>query len=164
MNDRPSADVEELFQRALVTSDEAYLMAEAELREAEGGAEVFASHLQDADPMGRLLARVMLDSEQAEAADSNAVLEYLDYMGGRFARTLALTPPIPAVVDSLSQRFGGRLAEFLALRLVQERQPDWRGMGAPRPPPPPKNPPPPHPPIPLPRPDPRARRPPNPPP
>jgi hypothetical protein len=121
-----------LFQRALVTEDEAYLMTERALLEEPEHTEALRQGLGHPDPVARLTANVMLEWAEAEgdpARDHSftAALRYLDYAERRFARTAAQTPPVQGVVEQLSARFGGQLAELLALRLVkQPRQASWR--------------------------------------
>jgi hypothetical protein len=119
-----------LFERALVSEDEAYRLAETRLRESADSA-ALQRNLTHADPVGRLMANVMLEwSETAGAgADFEKAAQYLDSVERRFARTVAGVPPVRAVVQNLSATFGGRLTEFLALRLVKESQPPpWRAL------------------------------------
>lgn len=127
MSEEPAmsaADPDRLFKRAVISENEAYLLAEQRLRQSP---DVLAGALQDPDPVGRLLAGVALEWGETEGHDFEAALRYLDGLERHFAGTVAGSPPVQVVVDTLSTRFGGQLAELLALRLVKEtRQPSWR--------------------------------------
>jgi HEAT repeat protein len=115
------------FRRALVTEDEAYLMAERELRESPERAEMATEALEHPDPVARLMADVVLEWAEAEDHPFSAALRDLDDAEQRFAGTVVHTPPVRAMVGDLSDRYGGRLAELLALRLVkQPEQASWR--------------------------------------
>jgi hypothetical protein len=121
-----------LFQRALVTEDEAYLMTERALLEAPEHTEALTQALEHPDPVARLTANVMLEWGEAEGDPAQdhpftAALRDLDDAERRFADTAAQTPPVRGAVEQLSARYGGRLAELLALRLVkQPGQASWR--------------------------------------
>jgi hypothetical protein len=120
-----------LLRRALAAEDEAYLTAERALREAPERADVLGEALGDPDPVARLLAGVALEWGEAEDHPFGSALRRLDDLERRFARTAARTPPVQFVVDELSARYGGRLAELLALRLVkQPEQAPWRVMAS----------------------------------
>ena len=124
------SDFESLFQRALVSRGEAYVMAESELRESPESAPVLRGHLGDPDPIARLAASVMLESVEARAPDFEEVPRYFAELERYVARTVAGTPPITGVVANLTTRFGGRLTGFLALRLVRQPQTGWRALVA----------------------------------
>ena len=119
-------EAEALFERMLISRGEAYLVAEGALRESEESAAVLTRQLNHADPIGRLTARVMLEWADAATGEFDAAAAYLDALDRRFGPTVAGMPPVTGVVENLSARFGPRIAEFLALRLVQQPQPAWR--------------------------------------
>jgi hypothetical protein len=118
-----------LFERALATEDEAYLRAETRLRGSAAADEVLEPNLGHEDPLGRLMARVLLEWAEAEDAGFDAALRYLNHVERSFGPTILGTPPVRGVVENLSATFGGRLAEFLALRLVKvPTAPAWRAQ------------------------------------
>ncbi|MFL5910942.1 MAG: hypothetical protein ACJ768_10280 [Gaiellaceae bacterium] len=121
-----SSDFEAVFRRAMISEGDAYLMAESELRDSPESAPVLRAHLSDPDPIGRLAAGVMLEWSESSGDDFGQVTEYLDDLQRTFAPTVAGAPRVTGVIEDLTRRFGGRLAEFLALRLVQQPQPSWR--------------------------------------
>lgn len=128
MTGSEQSDVEDLFARALVTEDEAYLGAEGRLLE-RADADALRENLGHADPVGRLLASVLLEWSEAGGEQLERAVAYLDLAERRFASTVAGTPPIRGVVENLSATFGGRAAELLALRLVKASAPaHWRAM------------------------------------
>lgn len=121
---------ERLFERALATSDEAYLWAESQLRERipEQAAALRESLAHD-DPLGQLMAKVMLDWSEAQSETFEKADKYLDVLPAYFRRTAALQPPVRGVEQTLTAAFGPRLSEFLALRLAKQRTwPNWRVM------------------------------------
>ena len=124
------SDFESLFQRALASRGEAYLMAEMELRGAPESAPVLRRHLDDENPIARLAASVVLESVESRAPDLDEVLRELTELERYFARTVAGTPPVASVAANLTRRFGARLTGFLALRLVQHPETDWRSLVA----------------------------------
>ncbi|MBG0564858.1 hypothetical protein [Actinoplanes aureus] len=122
-------NAETLFAKALAGEDEAYLRAEAGLRES-ADAEVLESNLSADDPIARLMAHVMLDWADADPGFEGAD-RYLDVVEHWFADTIVRTPPVDGVVENLTAKFGGRLGEFLALRLVKvPTTPAWRAQVA----------------------------------
>ncbi|HYR12021.1 MAG TPA: hypothetical protein VEQ60_29825 [Longimicrobium sp.] len=128
MNGGEPGEAEAVFQRAVVSEDEAYLRAEERLRGAGAeAAPTLREHLDDPDPMRRLTARVVLESIETAGSDFEQAGRYLAALARKFTNTVARTPPVHGVAETLTARFGGRLAEFLALRLVKESEPDdWR--------------------------------------
>lgn len=125
------SETHSLFRRALITEDEAYTVVESRLRALPESAPVMRENLDHPDPIGRLLAGVMLDWTESEDHDFDVALRRLDQLERRFASTVAGAPSPVATADNLTARFGGRLAELLALRLVKEpRQEQWRALTA----------------------------------
>jgi hypothetical protein len=128
MNRSDESNADALFERALVSEDEAYRQAEGRLREVADTA-ALERQLSHPDPVGRLIAAVVLESAGATGDDFTKATEYLDRAERRFAETVAGTPPVRGIVDNLSRTFDGRLADFLALRLVKESEPPpWRAL------------------------------------
>lgn len=132
MNGSERLDIEALFERAVASEDEAYQRAEDRLRAALGeAAPTLRAKLSHTDPVGRLTARVMLEWAEASGDDFEKANQYLDVLAQRFSQTAAGMPPARAVVQTLSARFGSRLSELLALRLVKQTTwPSWRVMTA----------------------------------
>jgi hypothetical protein len=121
----------EWFDTAVDAEEAGYVEAEAALREAvraepEQRAAV-AARLDDPDPMARLVASVVLSDADLDESQAAQVEAYLVEVERSYARTPALTPPIPAVVAELTARFGTQLGELLALRLAKGAStPPWR--------------------------------------
>jgi hypothetical protein len=65
-----------------------------------------------------------------KAPEYQPALDYLDEAPKRAARTPAMEPSPRGVANVLNERFGSRVADFLALRLVKETNwPRWRVLG-----------------------------------
>jgi hypothetical protein len=121
-----SPDFEAVFRRAMISEGDAYLMAESELRDSPESAPVLRAHLSDPDPIGRPAAGVVLEWSESAGDELTQAMQYLDDLQRRFAPTVLGAPPVTGVIQNLTTKFGGRLAELLALRLVQQPQPSWR--------------------------------------
>jgi hypothetical protein len=119
-------DLEAVFRRAMISTGDAYLMAESELRDTPDNAPVLRAHLSDPDPIGRLTAEVVLEWSESADDEFGQAMQYLDDLDRRFAPTVLGAPPVTGVIENLTARFGGRLAPLLALRLVQQPQPSSR--------------------------------------
>jgi hypothetical protein len=116
---------DQVFAQALDAEDDAYLRAESRLRGS--GHAILEPQLANPDPVGRLLAGVLLEWAETEDPGFDKALQYLDLVERRFAGTVIGVPPVGPVVDNLSTTFGNRLAEFLALRLVKvPTMAEWR--------------------------------------
>lgn len=123
--EEPVADV---FRRALVTEDEAYLRSEEDLVEAGPDAEP-PPDLVASDPIGALLAELMQEAASGGADEFEQAIAYLDQLAERTALTAMRVPRADSVIEQLTARFGDRLTSFLALRLVKETTlPEWRVM------------------------------------
>jgi hypothetical protein len=128
MNGSDASNTDPLFERALASEDEAYRLAEERLRDVADTA-ALQRQLSHPDPVGRLMAAVLLESTEAAGDDFRKATEYLERAERRFSETVAGTPPVRGIVDNLSRTFEGRLANFLALRLVKESEPPpWRAL------------------------------------
>ena len=121
------SELEALFERAVVSEDEAYERVEARIRQAGAeAAPVLRQNLDHTDPVGQLTARVLLEWTEAASDDYVKAAQYLELLPGRFVGTVVQAPPVRGVLHNLNARFGSRLAEFLALRLVKQSQPaNW---------------------------------------
>ncbi len=120
---------------ALAASGQRYLNLELDLRHEERGEPARSQAFRDAatshtDPIGRLLAQVVLDWGGSRTEDYKAALAFLDYIPLRFKRT-ALGFPRPSGVEwYLTEHFANRVVELLALRLVQDAGwPNWKVVG-----------------------------------
>src|SRR5262245_4070266 len=98
-SDPPNADA--LFERALASEDEAYRLAEEQLRDVADTA-ALQRQLSHPDPVGRLMAAVLLESAEAKGDDFRKATEYLERAESRFAETVVGTPPVRGIVDNLS--------------------------------------------------------------
>jgi hypothetical protein len=113
------------FDLAVESSGQPYLNFELDLRrdaqvdpsQAERLRKLAASHR---DRVARLLAQVVLDWASPKGTDFKAALDYLDYIPNRFKRTAIGYPPPIGVEAHLTEQFGDRVAELLALRLVKQ--------------------------------------------
>lgn len=109
----------------------AYLGHEAALR--LGGQLSIATltqHLQDSDPVDRLMARVLLQWAQGQMPGFDHAIRHLDGLQDALARTPASQPRPSMVQAYLSQDHGPQLADFVALRLVkQDSLQPWRVYG-----------------------------------
>jgi hypothetical protein len=106
-----------------------YLKAEQALR--NGGTTASATlrkNLNHADPVARIIARCLLDWNEGRAPQYQEALDYLDRLTKRLARTPVTKPPPTGVAAELNERFGDRVIDFLAVRLLKERDdwPDWK--------------------------------------
>lgn len=116
--------METLFEEARVNSGDAYLTAERKLREAGPAAiPTLRANFQHSDYVARLIAKCLLDAIEGRSAECKAALDYLDFIPKRLAKTPVGSPPPVGVAAELTDRFGARVAECLALRLV--KSPDW---------------------------------------
>lgn len=120
------------FDLALESSGQPYLNFELDLRnvaqadaaQAEWLRQQAASH---PDRVARLLAQVVLDWGGSKRTEFKAAIDYLDHVHARFNKTAIGYPPPIGVTHYLTEHFGDRVAELLALRLVKQTVwPRWR--------------------------------------
>lgn len=117
-------NMDTLFQKAIESRGKDYLDAEYLLR--QGGSAAVNTLYQNRnhpDPIARLIVESLLLWLQGKASEHQAALDYLDYIPKRLAKTPVGSPPPLGVSNELRDRFGDRVANFLALRLV--KQDDW---------------------------------------
>lgn len=124
-------NMDTLFQKAIESHGKAYLDAEYLLR--QGGSAAINTLYQNRnhpDPIARLMVESLLPWMQGKAPEYQAAFDYLDYIPKRLAETPAMTPPPIGIANALSEYFGYRVANFLALRLVKQNDwPRWRVVG-----------------------------------
>jgi hypothetical protein len=120
-----------LFDKAVRNSGQAYLDADRALRDAgPSAAPTLRQNLNNPDAIARMVARTTLDWFEGSAADYQAVLDYLDSLPARLARTPIPSPSPLGVASYLSLHFGARAVDFLAVRLVKGTDwPHWRVIG-----------------------------------
>lgn len=120
-----------VFQAAAASRGDPYLEAESQLRDGgTAAAEVLQGYREHPEPIARLLATTLLKWVRGQAPEYQAALEYLEYIPKRLAKTPVGAPPPTGVANELGERFGGRAADFLALRLVKETDwPRWKSLG-----------------------------------
>jgi hypothetical protein len=117
----------EVFQAAVDAEGDEYLAAEAALLASGPPREA----LEHDDPIARLLAGVLLEAAESDTQPFEAAEQYLASAERWFAGTILATPPVRGVVANLTAAFGGRLGEYLALRLVKvPAAPAWRQQTA----------------------------------
>jgi hypothetical protein len=119
------------FQKAVGSHGKDYLDAEYHLR--KGGAAALDTLQQNRDhpdPVARLMVECLLAWMQGTAREYQKALDYLDRLPQELAGTCAPFPSADGVAGSLSEWFGSRVADFLALRLAKEIDwPRWRVVG-----------------------------------
>ena len=124
-------EMDTLFEKAVASYGQDYVQVEKTLlRGGESTAATLRRNLDNTDPVARIMAQCLLDRVEGRAPDYQAALDYLDYIPKRLARTPVGLPPPRGVAAELADRFDGRVADFLALRLVKGTDwPDWQVMG-----------------------------------
>ncbi|MBL4687890.1 MAG: hypothetical protein JKY37_25090 [Nannocystaceae bacterium] len=121
--------MEQHFIDAVASSGHTYAHHEAALRVGGSSAvDVLNRHLHDADPIARLLARVLLEQPRVPAYQS--AVAHLEKLPIALARTPAGGPRPSMVQDFLNQDYGADLVEFVGLRLAKEKSAQgWRVLG-----------------------------------
>jgi hypothetical protein len=119
------------FDLAVEKTGPEYLGLEADLRRsARSGSQELESirkHLTSPDPLVRLLATVLLDWAGAKESDFKSALEYLERLPVETRKTIVRVPSPTGTESYLTLRFGDRVTELLALRLVKEQDwPQWK--------------------------------------
>jgi hypothetical protein len=123
------------FERAAEASGGEFLQLELDLRassqldrtESERLRKAALSHV---DPVGRLLARVILDWAGPREKDFKSALDYLEQAPIKLAPTAAGLPSAMGIEGYLTLHFADRVAELLAVRLVKEDGwPQWKVVG-----------------------------------
>ena len=106
---------------------EIYLNSEKQLRQGGTSAiSVLTQNRNHEDPIAQLIAETLIVWIQGNAPEYQAALDYLDYIPKRVAQTPIRVPRPIGVSNDLNERFGNRVADFLALRLVKEEEwPRW---------------------------------------
>ena len=127
--------MENLFERARITTGSDYVQAERQLRRlvTAGDAQTLAAIKQGAllpDPLAPLLAEVLLAAAGPSAKDYDDLEQLLVNLPATMART-ALGKPMPDVFRRMvTEGYGNRATKFLALRLVKQPEwPDWLVSG-----------------------------------
>jgi hypothetical protein len=121
----------EVFQAAVDAEGDEYLAAEAALLASGPPSEALQPALEQEDPIARLVAGVLLEAAESDTQPFEAAEQYLGSAERWFAGTIVATPPVRGVVANLTATFGGRLGEYLALRLVKvPAAPPWRQQTA----------------------------------
>ena len=119
--------MEALFQNAVKNRGQEYLAAESALRNSPESVAVLRANLQNADPIARLIATVLLDWKEGRAPEYQQALDFLEALPKRLAKTPVGMPPPTGVAADLAERFGSRIAGLIAVRLVKESPaPHWR--------------------------------------
>jgi hypothetical protein len=123
--------MEKLFETALQAQGPEYLRSEAALLGGgEAARKALQLHLNDLDPLVRLLAGLLIDWQQARPGAHQAALDYLDRIGPALARTAAGSPSPVGVANDLTLRFGASVVDLLAVRLIKSPEwPRWRMFG-----------------------------------
>jgi hypothetical protein len=120
-----------MIQIAAESRGKTYLDVEHELmRNNPTTIYVLQQNRNHPDPVIRLMVSCLLSWISGKVPEYQAVLDYLDEVPKRVARTPARVPAPESVAFVLNERFGSRVADFLALRLVKEPNwPRWRVTG-----------------------------------
>jgi hypothetical protein len=124
-------EAERIFARAVVSTGDVYLDAEARLRAiGDEGLSVARSAGESLNPVERLLGQVILERGGERAREFDEVLAYLDGIGAWAAKTPRGEPSIDGIPIHLHQQYGDRVAPLLALRLIKCPQlPRWYAFG-----------------------------------
>jgi hypothetical protein len=117
-------NADQLFDMALKSEGRVYLEAEAQLLQSPVAAVELRIRQRSENYFERALAKVILDALEGGALQNEAVLAYFAEIAAQKKLTPALLPRPAIVARDLSFRFGSRVAEFLAIRLVKDI--DWR--------------------------------------
>ena len=131
-NGQPEARyMDALFQKAIESYGKDYLDAEYQLRQGGSAAmNTLRQNRNHPDPIARLMVECLFLWMQGKAPEFQAALDYLDDAPKRVEGTRLLAPPPISIAYVLNKRFGSRVADFLALRLVKEKDwPRWRIAG-----------------------------------
>lgn len=128
---REAINMATLFQKAIESRGNDYLDAEFLLRQGNSDAiNTLCQNRNHPNPIARLMVESLLLWMEGKTSEYQAALDYLDYIPKRLAKTPVGVPPPIGVSNELSDRFGSRVADFLALRLVkQDDWPRWRVIG-----------------------------------
>jgi len=123
--------MEKHFDTAVLAQGPDYLRSEAALLGGgEAARNTLQAHLNDVDPMARLLAGLLLAWQQARPSAHQAALDYLDKIGPALARTAVGGPSPTGVANELTLRFGASAVDLLAVRLIKSPEwPRWRTFG-----------------------------------
>lgn len=132
-NSRPSEvqdSMDETFALAVLSHGQDYVRAEKSLRDGGDSAKAtLKKNLVNPDPVTRLIALVLFEWMEGAKPENQKALDYLDGLPKRLARTPVTMPPPDGVAIELKNRFGGRVAEVLAMRLVKGTDwPRWRSL------------------------------------
>jgi hypothetical protein len=117
-------NADQLFEVALKSEGRVYLEAEAQLLQSPVAAVELRIRQRSENYFERALAKVILDALEGGALQNEAVLAYFAEIAAQKKLTPALLPRPAIVARDLSFRFGSRVAEFLAIRLVKDI--DWQ--------------------------------------
>lgn len=121
-------NMDDTFALAVLSYGQDYVRAEKTLRDGGAGARAtLQKNLMNPEPIARLIAQVLLEWMEGTKPEDQKALDYLDGLPKRLARTPVTMPPPSGVAVELKNRFGGRVAELLAMRLVKGTDwPRWR--------------------------------------
>ena len=127
---RVQKNMDDTFALAVLSHGQDYVRAEKTLRDGGGSAKAtLQKNLVNPDPLARLIAQVLLEWMEGTKPEDQKALDYLDGLPKRLASTPLTMPPPDGVAAELKNRFGGRVAEFLAVRLVKGTDwPRWRSL------------------------------------
>jgi hypothetical protein len=125
--------MEALFNKAVISSGSNFVECERQLLAADDSVlATMQTNLRNSDPIARLLAQVLLDGKKGRTNDYNKAAEYLEWLMKRAPVSEGGPPSPPMLAHSLAKAFDGRVADFLALRLVKEEKenlPGWLRTG-----------------------------------
>jgi len=115
----------ELFEECIRQHDMAYLQAEERLV-AQGNDALpllQAQQNSNSDPFVKLLATVLIRWIQGDGSMFQEALEYIDAHELTNERTQLVSPRSDSIAEGLLNRYGKKVAAFLAVRLAKE--PEW---------------------------------------
>lgn len=123
-------NMDETFALAVLSNGQDYVRAEKTLRDGGDSAKAtLQKNLVNPDPIARLIAQVLLEWMGGAKPEDQKALDYLDGLPKRLASTPLTMPPPDGVAAELKNRFGGSVADLLAMRLVKGTDwPRWRSL------------------------------------
>ncbi len=111
--------LEAVFQKAVKASGAEYLELEQQLL-TNNSTSTLESHLKDADPLIRFVAKALLNAKQQP--EDQELITRMDRLPQIYKDTILVYPPID-IGSALYRNHGAKFADFIALRLMKEEAP-----------------------------------------
>lgn len=123
--------MDKVFDKLLTAHDKDYINAEQLLlNSGQAAVNALQKQTKNADPVACLLASVLLKRVLGQAPEQLKALEYLEFIPKRLEGTALGMPQPIDVAEELEDRFGAHALDYLALRVLKQREwPFWKAMG-----------------------------------